>query len=275
MTTQVWETVSGMFLCAEGTGALIDLSGVTEFVGGSAYNTQLSIEALSGGTIDMRQVRTVEEPLEGDLRYRGFNLLADGAGSQIHLNVLSRMSDSYAFDFGEGLYSTIAAKNSGVINVPNLAELQGVNLELDGTATLAIDGIREFNGGRIALVGDREYVFPQLVHADGIAFDIHQAKVVLPALETANYGRFHVSGGGQLDVPALSQIDGLSFDLSDGVVVNIPLVNSYDSKNDGGGERRTWRVSGPGTKLLLPGMKQIVGGKGYNSQLYIEAQLAR
>jgi hypothetical protein len=119
---------------AEGLGSLIEMRGVTSLIGGTAFNTRILVDALHGGTIDLGGVTEIVDPNSGDTRYRSIDLTAD-AGT-IKLPLLTRFIDVYGTTVnGEGLYSTIAVRNRGLIDAPRLTQLQGVHLDLDGTGT--------------------------------------------------------------------------------------------------------------------------------------------
>ena len=52
-------------------------------------------------------------------------MTADGAGSLVRLDALTRFSDPVAYDNDWGLYSRLRAVNSGEVRTPNLTTLHG------------------------------------------------------------------------------------------------------------------------------------------------------
>ncbi len=156
-------------LSASGAGSLLDLHNVATITNGSNYESHLAISASGGGTIDLSGTTSIVDPDTGDERYRAIDVTADGAGSTIDLSALASFTDSYAGSTSaEYRFSTLTAKNSGVIDAGVLATLVGVNVTLDGTGTLPVGQIATLDNSQLTLSGDgASYAFSSLVNLDG------------------------------------------------------------------------------------------------------------
>ena len=105
-----------MRLRAEGFGSTLDLHNITSLTGGQNYDSRLVIESLSGGVVDLSGVQTISETNTGDLRYRRFELLSEGVGSQIDLQNLMRIEDvSFGSLSGSNRFSTIESRYGGAL----------------------------------------------------------------------------------------------------------------------------------------------------------------
>ncbi len=63
-------------------GSVLDLSHVTSITGGTNWNSDLTIEAVAGGRIDLAGVQQIADARSGDLRYGRMSVTADGTGSR-------------------------------------------------------------------------------------------------------------------------------------------------------------------------------------------------
>ncbi|WP_158222635.1 CARDB domain-containing protein [Rhodopirellula sp. MGV] len=107
-----------MRLRAEGPGSRLDLSNVTSIRGGTHYNTNVAIEALSGGVVDLSNAVSLVDPSEGNLSFRRFEILSEGVGSLIDLASLTLVSDaSSGSTSGANLWSSIIARYGGRIDI--------------------------------------------------------------------------------------------------------------------------------------------------------------
>ena len=84
-----------MILRSEGYGSVLDLGNVTELTGGSRYNTDVWIEALSGGLLDLSGVTTIARNNEGDQRGRNVEIYSEGFASKIDLSALETFDEWY------------------------------------------------------------------------------------------------------------------------------------------------------------------------------------
>ena len=145
-----------------------------------------------------------------------------------------------------------------------------MNLELDGTGTIAIGQFTDFTSGRIAVSGsDRS--FSQLVNASDTDFVIQGAHVDLPLLARLRLGGMTLQSGGTASVPVLWEIDGASFYISEGVTLAVPAATSYTHASTANDQQRSWIVEGPSSRLDLSNVTTITGGTHYNSRLNVEA----
>ena len=81
---------------AEGAGSTIDLSELTSILGGTHFGSNLSVQALTGGSIDLSGVVTILESETGKPEYRRIDLGAVGVSSTITLTSLEVFADSHA-----------------------------------------------------------------------------------------------------------------------------------------------------------------------------------
>ncbi len=221
-------------LSAMGAGSLLDLHNVETIANGLNYQTRLVISAAGGGAIDLSGTESIVDSNIGDLRYRTIDITADGAGSNIDLSALTTFSDSYAGSTtGENRYSSLTAKNAGVIDAGMLATLTGVNVTLDGSGTLPAGQITTLANSQLTLSGaGANYVFTSLANLDG--------SDVL------------VTGGASAAFPRLASYTNTP----------PPGVNS---------QTRTLSAAGTGSLLDLHNVATISNGSNYQTRLAISA----
>ncbi|MEL6109225.1 MAG: CARDB domain-containing protein, partial [Planctomycetota bacterium] len=132
-----------MRLQAAGYGSTLELAGVSQITNGDDYNAIVLIEASEGGAIDLSGVEIMEEPTSGDLRFRRFQVFAEGVGSAIDLSSLMELSDVHSGSLsGSNRYSTFTSRYGGDIQISGggadfPANLGGtyVNVGTNGTVT--------------------------------------------------------------------------------------------------------------------------------------------
>ncbi len=140
---------------ATGAGSRVDLSHVTQWQGaGSAANSSwVSVEALNGGTVDLRQVAQLTA---GNTRF-----LAQGAGSQINLTALT------GFTGARNDANILEADTGGTITAPNLASLGSVSLRMSGGATLPTGQVATFQNGNVLLDNGASLALPSVTRFNG------------------------------------------------------------------------------------------------------------
>src|SRR5262249_14166540 len=105
-------------LQASGAGSALDLHNVTAVTNGTNYDTNLTIQALAGASVNLSGTTTLLDRPPGDKNYGAINVTADGAGSAVNLSALSSFVDNYAGSTGGGnRFSTLTATNSGAVTV--------------------------------------------------------------------------------------------------------------------------------------------------------------
>ena len=240
-------------LRSSGQGSRLDLGNVTRIVNGLRYNTNLNIEALAGGAIDLRKLPQLSDPSQGDQRFRSINVKSDGAGSQIDLSQLTSFADAYGGSVGsENRYSTLTATNGGSVLSAALTTLTGVHLIATGDSTIDTAQITGLVGGSALSLSKT-----------GVTFDFR-------GLTAAEQAVINVDGA-SVSFPNIASLDGTSVLVSGGSNVAFPAVTRYSNSVPLDHLTRVLRSSGPGSRLDLGNVTQIVNGLRYNAHLNIEA----
>ena len=81
---------------ASGAGSVLDLSNLTSITGGTHWNSDVSIEALTGGQIDLGGVTQILDNAGGNTSERDMRITADGVASRIDLTGLTSFRDVHA-----------------------------------------------------------------------------------------------------------------------------------------------------------------------------------
>ncbi len=260
-----------VFIQAKDANSRLELPNLVSVSGGTHYNSRIFVQAEAGGVVDLSKVKQIVDSVDGDTRYRSIDVSAKDAGSLVRLDELSYYSDESSYDFGYGLYSTVLAQASGEVRIPKLFTAKGVNLDVDGTGTVAVDQIERFTSGRVSIAGvDR--TFSGLVDATDTDFIVVGGSVSLPELEVLRYGSLELNGGGRLSVPKLYDIDGSSILVSGGVTLTLPLVTTYNHASTANDQHRTLRAKDANSRLELPSLESITGGTHFNSRIFVQAE---
>jgi len=250
---------------AEGEGSVLDLSNLTAIVNGDRYNSDINIEALSGGTVDLRGVTEIRDTDFGDTRVSRVRVYADGADSLVNLAALVHFHDSN----GDEL-SALAAVNGGEARVPNLVDCRAVSLTLNGTGTLPVAQLVTFASGALSLSGAGA-AFPNLAHGGGTAFTVDGVHADLGAVTYLGGASVTLRNGGTADLSSAADIHGASFLVSGGVTLALPAAGVYYHASSASNQTRTFRAEGEGSVLDLANLTAIVNGDHYNSDINIEA----
>ncbi len=235
----------------DGAGSLIDLSGVTSILGGTHYNSHLSISAYSGGVINLSKTQSITDPATGDVNYRSIDVSSTGVGSLVRLDALTSFIDQNAYDFGAGLYSSLSVAQGGEVRAPLLTNLQGVSLSVRSDGIMSLTQIIEIDRGRLELEGNgRVFDLSSLVRAPFTVIEVTSASLL------AN---------------SLRMIDGASLKSSDGSILQFPSVETYSHASTANSQTRRWISDGLNSVISLPNLRSILNGTHYDSHFGIEA----
>ena len=198
------------------------------------------------------------------------DIVATGVNSQIKLDSLEDYSDLYGEDFGEALFSTLAARSGGSVLIPKLKQLRGVNLEIDAESSIATTQFERITHGNVTLSGaDRP--FANLTDASDTDFTLSQGHFNFPELTTLSHGSFTINDAGTVLSPKLANVNGASLRVKSGTVLSLPEVKSFSHAATGNGEYRYLEADGVGSRLELPQLEHIAGADQYNGRIYITA----
>jgi hypothetical protein len=238
-------------LQASGTGSVLNLGGVTSVTNGTSYDTNLAVNALAGGAVNLKAVTTITDPSSGDQSYRAVAVKADGANSVVNLSALTAFADNYGGSVSGGdRDSSLAATNQGTILDGKLTTLTGVDVVLDGTGTLATAQYTTLSVSQLDLSGSATYDFSGLTSATTSVFNVN---------------------GSATKFPSLSNIDGTSVLVSGGATLSLPALTSYTNLATGNDQYRTLQASGAGSVLDLGKVASVTNGTAYNTNLAINA----
>ena len=181
---------------ASGAGSTLNLAGLSTITG-SGQNV-VFVKALAGGHISLPALTTISG---GNVR-----ISADATGSQVDVSALT------SFNSGG---NALAVTNSGSVLDASLVTLNGVDVTLDGTGTLATDQWATLIGGSIT-VTHGTYSLPGLTNVNNSSITISGgATLSLPNLtgysnpNTFGSATFQASGAGStLNLAGLSTITG-------------------------------------------------------------------
>ncbi|MEM7536848.1 MAG: Ig-like domain-containing protein [Chloroflexota bacterium] len=214
----------------DGAGSLIDLSAVTSFSGNTFVNDHAKVDVRNGGQFDLSSVTAIDV---GKTQF-----IADGDGSRIDLSSLTH------FARGGGGTSSLVATNGGVIIANQLAELRGININLDNTGTLATSQMDTVTGSHFQLTGATPDL-GQLRDVDGTSFTLQAgAQVLLPQITSyagdgegsGFFTKFTIEGAGSLlDLSTLTTLagntfvnDSLQIKVTDGGKVDLSNISQID-----------------------------------------------
>ncbi len=280
---------STAYFRADGLGSVLDLRNVNSITGSPALRTTLNIEALNCGTVDLRGVVSIADPLGGDTRGRAIRAQANGLNSLVDLTALVSFTDS-APDSVSGYpgYSGLLATNSGTIQTPVVSVVSTAEILVDQAGHLSLPLLETLTGssvtdsfGRLELpalasapsssfaVGGTNRTYPLLASATRASFSINGVSVSVPALTNISGGSVSVNGGG-FSAPLLSNIDGASFLIGGGSSVALLAATDYINTN---GDLTTayFRADGLGSVLDLRNVNSITGSTTLRTTLSIEA----
>ncbi len=207
---------------ANGSGSLVDLSGMTTMSGGGFIRT-LYVEATNGGTVDLSSLTEVTGGAT--------HMLASGADSLIDLSALT----SY-IDTNGNRSSLISATSGGQIDAPVLSVLSAVNVTLDATSILPTTQFSSLTSGAVTING---------------------ASADMSGLTDISNSSFTLNAGGTIDLSHATAANGTSFFVNGGVTLSLPAVTAYGGQSN---SNTTFRVNGSGSRLEFPGLATMTGG---------------
>ncbi len=208
------------WLQASGTGSAIDLPNVTS-ISGSPLNEfgTLSIEGVNGGYVNLANATTITG---------GTRITASGTNGEVDVSSVFTFTDT-----NSNSTSSLTTFSSGRIRMPNLVELDEVNLSVGGIMDTS------------QLVSIRNASIDVFVPADFTALD----DIIESTLTIRSNGELQ-------DVGALSNIDGASIIVRDGTNLTLPGVTSYTQIVN---SNRVIQAIGGGSRLELPNITTITG----------------
>ncbi len=214
---------------AEGAGSLIDLSNATNLT--QAVRTDAEIEALSGGTVDLSGVTSIDIAAGGfAFQQRDINVTADGPSSLVDLSGLTNFND-----LGPGR-SVLSAVNGGEIRVPIMTTAVRVDVTLDGTGTFSTAQITDGLESRFV--------------ADGTNVD-------LTNLTNLENGELSLLNGGTMTTPNISNIDDAQLYVADSVTLSLPAVTTARMDQGDPFGPPTWRATGAGSTIDLSNVTNL------------------
>ena len=249
----------------EGINSVLDLSNLTSITNGTSIGSDITIDALTGGAIDLGGVTQIIDPSTGDTRARAVRITADGFGSTINLPALATFGDVNTDE-----RSTLTPRNGGSILAGSLTELQGVHVTLNGTGTLPVAKIATFENSQ-ATLSAIDPGFAAMTSAGGSAFVVSGIAVNLSTVTDLNHGSVTLTNGGTVDVSNVSNIDGAGFFVSDGVTLSLPAATTYSHVPTASNQTRSFRVEGSGSVLDLSNLTSITNGASFGSDITIDA----
>jgi hypothetical protein len=176
---QALDDIDDSSLLVYGGGSL-ELLGITTYT--SDYNSFQAYEYDSAGTIDL--------PNLGTIGGYEFSMYAEGTGSVIDLPVLTSITLT-----GYGYLYVI---DHGTVDDPDLTTLTGVDVELDGTGTMAVAQWTSLTHGELDIDGG-DYSPTSSSPSSSFAFT---------NLSDIDDSSLYVYGGGSLTLPAVTSYTG-------------------------------------------------------------------
>jgi|GEM_PF-4323707 len=223
---------------AEGIGSHIQCGALTAIRNGENYNSDVRFEARLGGRISLPGLTSITDTTTGDTRVSTIDLIADGDGSLIDLEMLMLIQDNNRDD-----RSTIAATRGGQILANSLNSMDVV--------TISIDPDSGFVAPNLSAITD------SILTLDDVAFPF-------PSLQTINRSTVTISRG--THVLNLSNINGSSFFLRQAASLSLPSITSYNHDSDGNSQTRTF-LAEAGSVLSFPNLTAISNGEAYGSTI--------
>ncbi|MBX9579612.1 MAG: Ig-like domain-containing protein [Gemmataceae bacterium] len=214
----------GVALLASGPGSLIDLPNVANLVK-QLSDPGLVVQADTGGRINLSGLAAATDP-SGDYRQASIAFVADGLGSALDLSSLREVRRVFAGAVG------FFPRNGGTVSSPNLTQLLGGSLYLDGTGSMPVAQIEVVRDG--------------VVHVTG-------GPVTIPSLTDGRGTRFSANGA-PLDVPRLRRIDNAQFTATGSVTLAVPEAIAYAADD----QEVRFVASGPGSVLSFPNLTGLV-----------------
>jgi hypothetical protein len=228
---------------ADGAGSRLSLTNLVGLQNGDAFGSDLVIEALAGGQIDLPEVRQIFE-FGGDQRSSQVRLVADGFGSGLDLRNLEILRDLN----GDEL-SVISAVNGGEVRLGQLRTLHGVSVNLGALGTLDLSTVERFRWGTLTLNGSTPNL-GRLTDIEHSTIQVQSAAMVLTNVVRADAASLAALFGGRLTLPSLT---------------------GYAHQSSANSQTRQWRAEGTGSELHLPALRSLLNGTHYQSRVRLDA----
>ncbi len=219
---------------AQGTGSLLNLSNLTTLTGSTAFDAAVIIEALDGGQVDLRNLTRIPG---GTIQ-----VLADMTNSDVDLSNLGSFSDTTR-------NSRLEVRNGGTVEIPLLTNLDGVDLTIDATGTIATSQIVSYTNGEATI--------------NGTAVDLSN-------VTNLNRSTIDLRSGGTVDLTNATNIDQANFFVKDGVTLSLPAATSYSNAVSSCCTDRFFRAEGPGSVLDLSNLSTLTGSTAFDAAVIIE-----
>ena len=143
----------------------------------------------------------------------------------------------------------MSALNSGTILAANLTNLDGVDLNLDSTGTLATEQMTTYTNGEAQI--------------DEVAADFS-------GMTDVSGSSFRLINGGTANLDNAANIDGASFFVSGGVTLSLPSASSFTIGDEFSADN-FFRAEGAGSVLDLSNLNSLEGSSQPFSYLFVEA----
>lgn len=186
--TVLYATNSQVYLAAD-QGSFIDLSRVTNVIAGGGY--VMYVFANRGSRIDLSGLVSKDAPINADIH---------GAGTLIDLSGLSGV-------WGPSSYGSLRAWDGATILMPNVTALNGVSLDVDGSASVNLAQLTSITAGSITL-RSRTNDLPGLTNFTGslTATDAKLYLTNLTALYVTNHVYINANQGGLIDLSHVTNV---------------------------------------------------------------------
>ena len=220
----------GVTFEASGVGSVLDLSNITTITSSDATFSDIDVQALSGGKVDLS---SLTELTAGTVHFK-----AQSTGSILDLSSMDT--------FNSTGNSTLEARNATVTLKPGLASLKQVGVVIEGTGVMDISSLTQMDRGYLQLIG---------------------ASRTLPNLTDAGFTGFYVSGGGTLALPGLTGFNhattatsrGVTFEASGvGSVLDVSNITTMTSSDATFSHMDVQALSGG--KIDLSGLTAVTAG---------------
>jgi RHS repeat-associated protein/uncharacterized repeat protein (TIGR01451 family) len=258
---------------ASGLGSTLSLPELTSIAGFGGINGFLKVQALAGGQVQLPVLATIN-PNSAGATNTAVGLTADGASSQIDVSHLT------TYLGGGPAQNAIMVTNGGTVLDGALTSPDHVNLDLDGTSTLATSQWTSYTGATATIAGGTPD-FSKLATITGSGFTASGgAQVTLPAV--TNYAiitsgaeaTLEASGSGStLSLPKLTSISGfggingfLKVQALAGGQVQLPVLTTINPGSAGAGDTSVGLTAdGAGSEIDVSRLTTYVGGTTHDA----------
>ena len=250
---------------ASGVGSQLDVRNLKTIEGSTNAYSQLRVQALDGGSVDMRSLVSATDVESGDTNARSFIFRASGTNSKLDISSLLSIIDRSNYtsnpDSWAG-YSRIDATVGGTVIAPVLATITSTRITIDSTSIFAIPALTSATSGRFGI--STSMVIPLLRNVDATQIVVSGgATLSLPSVETINFENtsaysslFRAVGANSvLDLKHVNQIinssranSQIAIEATDGGKIDLQGVVSVIDPDTGDTNGRSIRFSATGLK---------------------------